>query len=570
MEMAVPLPLDLGSAPERRVVRQLAEAMLFEGLVDPELRKNGDRLRFEWRAGGKHFRCLGAIAAYDRVRVEADSVEADSGKGWRAARLAELVECLPGEPERRLRLLDELERTVANCRWNDANLPVAHRRPMDFAALEGALDEGHAYHPCFKARTGFSEDDQRRYGPEAGNAFQLAWLLVDRSEVHQRLPRSETAFWTEELGEPVLRELQQRRAERRLDNDRFALLPLHPWQWEALKDGLLAPWLAAGKAHFLGLAGDRYTASQSVRTLLNADRPASANVKLSMNMVNTSSLRTIEPHSVCTAPLLSRWLGDVVAGDPLFETRYPLAVLDEYAGIIAGREGPLAGQLAAIWRRSTTSILGPGEAAVPFNALMMVERDGEPFVDEWIRRYSFHAWLAQLLQVAVLPVWHLLVGHGIATESHGQNMVLIHRNGWPVRLALRDFHDSLEYVPDFLRDRDRVPDFMALDPVYRSARPDQFYWMETVESLGELVNDALFVFNLAEVSHLFHTCYGLPEADFWATVRQLLAAYARERGLVARQDRLGLFRPKIAVETLLARKLGTGRSSRLVANALHA
>lgn len=565
----MPLPLDLPGRPDERVVRQLVEAVLFEELVAATIAANGDQLAFSWSQGGKRFRCAGIVGAFSRIRIAPASVESEgAGGGWHPATLDELVACLPASDEERRRLLGELQSTLAHCSWNDRNLRQGSRRDLGFAALEGALHEGHAYHPCFKARTGFSESDHRDYGPEAGNSFQLAWLLVKRSEVSQRLPVDEGTFWRGELGAETFAAIDRRRAELGLSWDAFALLPLHPWQWDALKDTQLSPWLADGAAHFAGVAGDRYVASQSIRTLLNADRPDAANVKLSMNMRNSSSLRTIEPHSVCTAPVISRWLGDIVAGDPLFRTAYPLVVLDEYAGIIAGRDGPLAGQIAAIWRRSVTSVLGEGEQAVPFNAMMAIEHDGKPFIDDWVRRHGFRNWLGQLLQVAILPVWHLLVGHGIATEAHGQNMVLVHRDGWPVRLVLRDFHDSVEYVPHFLHDPGKVPDFLALDPAYRTALPDQYYWMEDVETLGELVTDALFVFNLAEISHLLQTHYGLREADFWKTVRQMLADYAAGHGSAARQAQLGLDRPEIAAEALLARKLNTGRSSHVVSNTL--
>jgi siderophore synthetase component len=322
-----------------------------------------------------------------------------------------------------------------------------------------------------------------------------------------------------------------------------------------LKDGGLSELLKDGTVHFLGPVGDRYRASQSVRTLMNAVHAEKANVKLAMNMSNTSSLRTIEPHSVCTAPVISDWLAGIVAQDSLFRERYPLAILSEYAGIVVDRDGPLAGQLAAIWRENVSTVLCEGQSATPFNALMTVEHDGKPFIEPWVRRHGLSDWVERLIDVAVMPVWHLLVGHGIATEAHGQNMVLVHEDGWPARLVLRDFHDSLEFVPDFLRDTTSAPDFDALDPAYRSTAPDQYYWMTSVECLRALTMDSLFVYNLSEVSHLLEECYGLPEATFWKSVGDRLRRYAREHGLEGRQSLLKHDAPEILTESLLARKL---------------
>ena len=79
--------------------------------------------------------------------------------------------------------------------------------------------------------------------------------------------------------------------------------------------------------------------------------------------------------------------------------------------------------------------------------------------------------------------------------------------------------------------------------------------MESVELLGELFLDALFVYNLAEISHLLHRSYGLDEAGFWSDVGRRLQDHARQFGLTGRQAALGLFQPRIRTESLLRRKL---------------
>lgn len=555
----MPLPLDMPGRPDERVLRQLVAALLYEGVLQPTIGGEGADRTFAWTSAGTDCRCRGSIGAFGRIRIAAGSIEARGPGGWAGAALTTIVDALPTDALSAESLLAELEQTIAFCRRNAALPPRGSRRDLGFSDLEGALDEGHPYHPSFKARTGFSPADHDAYGPEAGQSFQLVWIAVDRRRLHMALPVAEDAFWLSELGAPVFRDLQARRAAAVVNPAAFGLLPLHPWQWHRLKEGALAGWLADGTAHGLGPAGDRYRASQSVRTLMNVDDPERANIKLAMDMVNTSARRTIEPHSVCSAPAISRWLAGVVAGDLLFEERYPLAILPEYAGIVADRagplNGPLAGQLAAIWRRSAESTLGAGDAAVPFNALMVVEADGRPFIDPWVRRFGLAAWLDRLVEVAVLPAWHLLVRHGIATEAHGQNMVLVHHDGWPARLVLRDFHDSVEFVHGFLADPARVPDFLAMDPAYGRAGPNAFYWMEAVKDLRDLMLDTIFVYNLTEVSRLLEVAYGLPEETFWQAIAARLARYAAEHRLEARQALLACTGPTFHTESLVTRKL---------------
>lgn len=553
----MPLPDEKMTQPQERVMRQLVAALLFEKQVSGDWQTTAEGEYLHWRLGEVDYRCRGHVGAFSRMRIVAGSLqERIAEQGWQAADLSRLIGVLPALPRVREQLTIELTQTVRLCHWNSQHLArLPSRRQLHFAELEAALDEGHPYHPCFKARTGFSTEDHQNYGPEGTGRFQLVWLAVERGRLRQALPTSEAAFWLNELDGATWDLLSTRLYGLGGSWASHALLPLHPWQWQSLRHQRLADGLDKGHYHFLGAAGDDYQASQSVRTLLNADHPDKANIKLAMNMVNSSSLRTLAPHSVCSAPPISHWLNEVVASDPLFDTRYPLTLLAEYAGILADEQG----QLAAIWRQSLTSVLQPDEQAVPFNALMMIELDGRPFIADWLEKHGCQAWLEQLFEVAVLPVWHLLVAHGIALEAHGQNMVLVHRNGWPVRLVLRDFHESVEYVPGFLQAPERVPDFMALDACYQQGMPNQYYWMETPELLRELVMDTLFVFNLSEVSHLFEHYCEVPESRFWSQLATRLARYATEHDLQARQRRLGYDAPLLYTESLLTRKLSGNR-----------
>lgn len=552
----MPLPLDRKGQPGERVLRQLVAALLYEGVIDARQGVRDGVSEFQWSLGGRAYRCTGSIGPFGRIRVGTGSVEVENDDAtWGEVSIAQFVSALPGTGIARGKLLGEMKQTIAFSEWNDRHLPPRDRRSLSLAALEGALDEGHPYHPCYKARTGFSDADHAAYGPETGKPFQLIWLLVDRKHLRGALPNDEVAFWRVELGGDTWAHLEAMRAQLDVSWDVFSLVPLHPWQWRNLAETLFAGWIAAGEAHCLGPAGDRYTATQSVRSLMNVERPLAASIKLPLNMVNTSSLRNLEPHSVCSAPAISRWIGDIVAGDVLFSERYPLTILQEYAGIVADADGALAGQIGAIWRDNAEATLLPGEAVIPFNALMMMEADGKPFADDWIKRFGLMPWINRLIEISVLPVWHLLVHHGIALEAHGQNMLLVHRDGWPVRLILRDFHDSMEFCPAFLRAPEKAPDFLALHPIYAEAKPDQYHWTDNLDSLRELVMDTLFVYNLTEISHLLDHCYDLPETLFWQRVESVLTGYAQEHDAFERQARLGHDQPQILTESLMTRKL---------------
>ncbi|MCL5974450.1 MAG: rhizobactin siderophore biosynthesis protein RhsF [Gammaproteobacteria bacterium] len=537
-----------------RVTRQLLEAMLFEGLLTFSKSANGicDQLIIDLQIATKTFQLKGSLGGFDRIHINADSL-ANS-----AISLELLLKQLPASRLAITRLTHELQQTIKLSAWNQQNLPSpTNRRGLSFNDLEQTLSEGHPYHPCFRARSGFTLEDHQQFGPEAGQCFQVHWLAVRRDCLKSNLPTEEDQFWQQELG---IRDWQLLCGRLMLldgDPTQYALMPIHPWQWKILQHTMLESLLENGQLIYLGAAGPLYRASQSVRTLIPVESAKAAHLKLPLNMVNTSSLRTLEPHAVCTAPVISAWLQRIVEQDDYLNRIQPLLILQEYAGMLLETdETELQGQVAAIWRENILQHLHPEEAAVPFTALLVCEADGQLFIDDWIQQYGLQRWLRQLFKTSVLPVWHLLIHHGIAIEAHAQNLILLHQNGWPTRIAARDFHESVEYVDDFLRNPEWAPDFFSLDDCYQQAEPNQYYWMENVEALRELFVDTLFVYNLAELANLLLQHYNFTEARFWKILQTEINHYHLNQNTDQdRLERLNLQQKIIATESLLTHKL---------------
>lgn len=410
----------------QRVVRQLCEALIFERVCANAPDKDVGC----WAWGGTTFRAKVTFGGFDRPRITPGSVQIKRGTGWATASAMDLLGAAPiSEPLRR-ELAEDMHRSEA---LTDLTAPQVRQRgdriDMDCDAFESALHEGHPYHPCFKARSGFSDTDHLTYGPEAGHCFQLEWLAVDQSLVNQSLP---DRFLESELDAATRLQLCAQATAKGVTLAAHTLVPVHPWQMGALRaNPTFQAWREAGRIAHLGAFGDRYRATQSVRTLANADHPDRAHVKTAMAMRNTSSLRIIEPHSVCVAPPISAWLASVLADDPVFHDTCRLTLLREYAGVIVGRDTPLAGHLAAIYRESPQGSGLRPDQVMPLNALAVTEATGEPLIAPWVHRYGIHVWVDQVLRTVILPVWHLMVAHGIGLEAHGQNLLLEHDDGWP-------------------------------------------------------------------------------------------------------------------------------------------
>ncbi|MFF6014677.1 IucA/IucC family protein [Lysinibacillus fusiformis] len=562
---------------ELRVRRQLVEAMIFEGLINYEETRLDQWTSIFTLIGQTYtFRCEGRRMAFDRIRIKGDHIFLVSkDETLQEATFEELVDELLTSRQDKVRLLKELHLTSNLCDWNDRHLqmPIS-RRHSSYEELESEIMEGHPYHPCFKSRTGFTIDDHIDYGPEGKQSFTLQWVAVRRSYVRIAVLEEEETFWKRELGHLLWDDLLSKLASFNGTFENYTFLPVHPWQWRTMKQEL-AELMEQRDFIALDVNGDYYRATQSVRTLWNSSHPQKAQLKCSMNMVNTSSLRKLHAHAVCAAPHISAWLKQVLQSDDYLQKT--VIVLEEYAGIIfephaSKHSSKLEGQLGTIWRESVRLYMKEEEEAVPFTVLMMMELDGRPFIDDWLCRYGTEAWIKRLIEVSVIPVWHLLVAHGIAVEAHAQNMILLHENGWPTRVVLRDFHDSIEYTEEFIADRNLIPDFGMIHDRFKDAPADHYYWMSSVENLRELAMDTLFVFHLSELSNLLEEQYGYEEKRFWNQIKGgIQKHFERFPSFQARNEQLQHTSTPIYVESLLKKKVQNqeeGNFRHIVNNAL--
>mgnify|MGYP001384284889 CR=1 FL=1 len=575
----------------QRLVKQFLEALLYEKIVpfksilidssDAKSNSIYDR-KLSLSIGARQIRCTAFISSFDRIRISQGSVQALKLDQWQHASIYDLVEPLEMEANSKADLLTELEQTIALCSWNSLNLSQLNnvRRELDFLGLESAIHEGHLYHPCFKARRGFTVEDHQQFGPEAGRSFQFVWFAIHRQDYQCNLPINEADFWRKEIGD-IYDCLTQILHQHGADWNKFGLMPLHPWQVASILSnepastdnaGVIAA-IGRGEIINLGCAGDFYQASQSLRTVINVTNPKKANVKLPMNVMSTSSNRNLPEHFVITAPVVSNWLQKIVSKDVFLQEQDQLVMLSEYAAIsyipasgehdckvrAAYVDEAEEGLIGAIFRTSVLDELREQEAAIPFTALMLVEPDERLFVADWVEEYGIESWVTQLLKVAVLPIWHLLAHHGVGFESHAQNLVLIHKNGWPARIAMRDFHEDTEYLTEFLLNPEDKPDPASVDPWFSECSIDEGFNSEDADDLCELFLDSVCVFNLSELSFILEKHYKFSEVRFWLLFNIMLEEY--EISGVTNQERLAkinIGRTMVNIESLLEKKIKQG------------
>jgi siderophore synthetase component len=576
---------------QRRVLRQLLEALLFEQVLIAEITPDShDSVCFDITGRAQdgssvRYRCCGRISdSFGRIRLNDSPVLRISLEGTRpVASLQEfLLEAgaIVGTTEVLLaRFLREIQQTLLkDTLAQHARQPDASER--DLTALEGQLQDGHPYHPCYKSRVGFDPIDNFAYGPEFQPSVRLVWLALrrERATLATCCDIDLDDFLRQELGAAQYDRFIGKLQSGGLTARDYLLLPVHPWQWREKIAPDLFPLLQRQDIVWLGEGEDEYRPLQSIRSLANHSKPNAAQIKLPIGIVNTSADRILSCHNVENAPPVSDWLCAIRARDSFLHDS-GLIFLREVAGITY-RDPDLPpflqaqqyGMLGAVWRESVNGLLSPGESAAPFSGLCQCEADGQPFIASWVECHGLAPWLDALLEATVPPLIHLLYAHGIGMESHAQNIVLIHRQGMPCRIALKDLPGGLRFIRQYLADPKLCPRLVQTPSFRKQVNATAGMEVATPTEVRDYFHDAVFFINFGELSFFLRQHYGLVEADFWERVAACIYGYqAQYPELASRFACFDLFAPTVLVEQLAKRRLFEETEARLqsVPNPLH-
>ncbi|MFD4694447.1 IucA/IucC family protein [Streptomyces sp. NPDC058463] len=329
-----------------------------------------------------------------------------------------------------------------------ARLSDSHgNRPAHWRGHTGALAHDtlaartdHPVHPVSRGRKGMGERELRAYAPEFHPRFPLRWLSLPAGRVTLApgtasgvIPAPYTAS---ETGAEPLNDGWPTPAELGLPgshHEGHVLLPVHPLTAAGrLRDALAETGLAGRAVLAEGPLLD-VVPTLSMRTVALAGRP-DTHLKLPLATATLGLLnrRTVSPGSLRDGAAGQRLLEGVLGREPRFAGRVLLADETRYAH--AGHE------LLAVLRRTLPA--GLDDAAVlPLAALPAPAPDGRPVIEHLADR--FHGGDPVALADAVLTLlldWQTtLFGHGIALESHQQNISLVLGGGTDgPRLLLKD------------------------------------------------------------------------------------------------------------------------------------
>lgn len=534
-----------------RMVAKMLSELLYERLLAAEPAVPGPDSRWRAAAGDAVYEFAARPRLWERLRVEPGSVRRGGDATTDPVRLLlDLAPAIGMAPATTAHLARELRATqLADCHIDASpRHTAAELVELSWAEIEGEMD-GHPWLVPNKGRIGFGHADHLAFAPERRVPLPLRWLAVrsGRGEYRAVAGLDQLRLRALQLDPGTVDRFAAVLRDRGEDPDAFLWFPVHAWQWDHVVLPLFAADLAAGDLAVLGDAPDLHLPQQSIRTLSNVSAPRRLAVKLPLSVLNTLVYRGLPTDRTLAAPAVTELVQGIAAADPFLRDRCRVVLLGEVAAVavphrtyeeLPGAPYQFRELLGCIWREPLEARLDPGERALSLSALLHVDRRGTPVVAALVERSGMDAaaWLDALLEAVLPPLLHLLYRYGVVFSPHGENAILVHRDGVPTRLAVKDFVDDVN-----ISDRP-LPELAGVGPELRSV-----LLAEPPEWLCQFLWAALFIGHLRYLSDLLEDHLGIPERALWAAVRRtILDHQARFPELAERFELFDLLVPRFA------------------------
>ena len=420
---------------------------------------------------------------------------------------------------------------------SEAALTASHHE------IEGML-RGHPWLIMSKGRMGFGYDDYLSAAPELSPTVKVLWLAVHRDLAEFRSTEEWQAgrLYQYELDAEELESFEQQLHERGCSCRDYFLIPVHAWQWHQWLVPTYANEIVDQRIIELGVGQDDYVPMQSIRTLCNISQPERHYVKLPVSIFNTAVYRGLPSKRNLAAPAVTAWLKQIQSQDSDLK-QSGVAFLGEVATLtihqpcfdqIEGAPYQFKELFGCLWRESVDPVIGTGEQALSQAALLHRDINGQSILAVLIQASGLSPlqWLKRFAEVSVTPLLICLYKYGLAFSPHGENTMLIHANGVPQKMVLKDFIDDINLVDE---------DFSELASLPIEG---QILLRHPAHELSHFIFTGLFMVHYRYICNVFlqdnseHS-----EVEFWQTISSVIDAFHQAHPeLAERIEKFAMFR----------------------------
>jgi len=350
------------------------------------------------------------------------------------------------------RITNSIDNIISSLALRETDLAALYdSESIDFKDAEQALIVGHTFHPHPKNRDEFSEEDFKKYSPEAAGDFNLHWFMVSPEITHGLVSKNfEHKDWSKEV---FLKENLASDTFKELDKKGYISFPVHPWQKNILlKMPLIKEYMQEGSLVDLGVSEiieEKWHPTSSLRSVYNETSPYM--LKFSMSVRLTNSIRHMLPVEVVRGlqvlDVFSTSNGkEFLKSHPdfniLFEPAF-MALVDRdkkilNETIVSLRLNPFVGNSSQKIVLATLTQDNPvsGMSLIGKQILRASEKNNQSI------EAMATEWFAKFLEVAVKPFMMAQANYGIFLGAHQQNLILEIKDNMPKSSFFRDCHGT--------------------------------------------------------------------------------------------------------------------------------
>ncbi|MFE5492149.1 IucA/IucC family protein [Streptomyces virginiae] len=418
--------------------------------------------------------------------------------------------------------LEEISSTLAGSafKYTKPQISADVLAKSSFQDIETGMTEGH---PCFVAnngRLGFGVHEYHSYAPEAASPVHLIWAAAhkDVATFTAGAGLEHDSFMRAELGDAAVELFAAKLRTLDLDPADYLFFPVHPWQWWNKTTITFAAEIANRRLVLLGEGEDAYLPQQSIRTFFNTTTPTKHYVKTAISVLNMGFMRGLSAAYMEATPAINDWLHQLIESDDVLKS-VDFSIIRERAAIgyrhlqyerATDRYSPYRKMLAALWRESPVNSLGDGERLATMASLLHVDAEGKSFVGALIEESGLTPaeWLKPYLKAYLLPLVHCFYQYDLAYMPHGENTILVIKDGVVQRAIFKDIAEEIVIMdadavlpPAVERIRADVPEDMKLLSIFTDVFDCFFRFLSSILVTEGICTEETFWRAVADCAH---------------------------------------------------------------------
>lgn len=447
-----------------------------------------------------------------------------------------------GKEEGIQRVMQALKESIVQLSWSQQHnidyTDLLDKSPANlFQTLEQwASIRDRPYHPLAKAKLGLSKEEYHDYMAEFCNKISLNWVAIPKQKI--MVGSGVKQFESQKPADYFLSAVEQASLIKELEDLNIAnshiAIPVHPWQLTFITRNILKEALEKGDYQVLSFQSSPYFATSSLRSM-SPSTGSPYYLKLPMSIYSLASSRFLPALKMINGQKSEALMREGIKHDAILKEKLYLcdervwwAYLPENTKNYEPDNETLFTQpprhLSAMLRCYPEELIQDQQYRLLPMAALGTRLPDSPhhFFDDWIQYRQLPESPKSVVQLfrelcrTFFEVNFRMFKLGMLGEVHGQNTVLVWKNGFIEGLLLRD-HDSLRiYVPWLQK-------YGMDDPNYTIKKdyPNTLYH-DTPESLFFYFQTLALQVNLRSIIDVLSEIYTINNAVLWQEMGKVL------------------------------------------------